>query len=117
MFFLSIKVNFITVVIFNLFQTIASAIYSLTINKAEIDVSNHKDIKNNFKIEYFLGMERNTFLGRLLGYVIYIVFGLLDIHFINNIVLFIFAIIIILLMNNCIKLINNILEGNSVESI
>jgi len=109
------KVDFITVVIFNFLQTISSTLYNLILNNIQLDVSNHKLIKEKYKVEYFVEMEKYLFIGRTLGYIIYIIFGITNIIIVNNLILLIFAFLIITLGYNCNKLIRTIIKSDRVD--
>lgn len=110
-----IKTNFITVVLFNLFQTISSSLCSLIIDNSEIDIANHKEIKDKYKVEYFIGMEKNICIGRVIGYILYIMIGLSNSILLTDFILIIFMILIILLSYYGIKLRNSVLKCVEVD--
>ncbi len=98
------KTSFLIVVIFNLLQTCSATFINLIIDNKELDMANYNCITKKYRIEYFITMEKNTFIGRLLGYFLYIVLGITSIHFLNHIVLFVFEIIIVILSIYIIQL-------------
>ena len=100
--------NLITVVLFNLFQTISQTLNTLIIGTSELNVSNINDVKKQYKVEYFVGMEFFTFVGRILGYMLYIVLGLAPNIIITNSILIVFILIIVLLSCNTIKLVKKV---------
>lgn len=100
---LIIKPNFVTVIIFNLFYNISSTIVDLIINNSEFDISNYGKIKELYKVEYFVEKEKYLCIGRLLGYLLYILLGIPSL-FIKNFILIIFILILALLGINVIKL-------------
>jgi len=114
-FMLMFKVNFITVVIFNLFQQIAGTFCNLIIGNAQLNVSNYSVIKKKYKVEYFLEMERSLFFGRVIGYILFIIFGLATSSIISNGILLVFAIFIVVLCYYCIKLRNDFNNCKGLE--
>lgn len=112
---LMLKVNIITVVIFNFFQTISSSLCLLIIEKFRLDISNHKQIKDKYKVEYFTETEKNLFIGRMIGYTLYIILGISKTSLMTNLILFIFAAINILLSYYGIELRDRLLKSKKVE--
>lgn len=109
------KVTFITVLLFNFFQIFTQTICSLIISVLELNVSNHKDIKNTYKVEYFVFMENSFFIGRLFGYILFIILGVSSCLAICNSVLIIFIIIIILLVYYSMKLHNKLISNIDLD--
>lgn len=109
------KVNFIIVLLFNLFQTFTQTICNLIIGVLELDMANHKDIKDTYKVEYFTFMETAIFLGRMLGYILFIILGVATNILIGNLVLIIFALLIILLSYYSMRLQNKVIGDNNLE--
>lgn len=110
-----IDANFITVVLFNFFQTLSSTLCGLIIENSQIDLANYDEIKNKYKVEYFIYMEKNIFIGRFFGYIMYIVIGLSQSMLLTNLVLIGFIILILMLSYYSIKLINKIFISNEME--
>lgn len=98
------KTSFLTVVIFNFLQTCSATFINLIIDNRELDMANYNHIIKKYRIEYFITMEKNIFIGRLIGYLLYIVLGVATSYFLNYIVLFIFEIVIVILSIDVIKL-------------
>lgn len=91
------KVTYLNVVIFNFLQTVSSTLLSLIIDNTELDMANYNNIVKKYRIEYFITMEKNIFIGRFIGYILYIVLGITTCNLFSSIILLLFGFIIILL--------------------
>lgn len=98
------KVNFVTVVLFNLLQILPMTIYMLLIEINSLNISNNQEIKEKYKVEYFLYNEKTLFKGRLISYLLFIIIGISSSMFITNTVLIAFSIIALLLTYKLIKI-------------
>lgn len=86
--------NFITVVLYNLFQTISKLLSDLIRERNMFNFSNIETIKRKYKIEYFLTLEKSWF----------ILMTFLDVNFIMVIFVILQAISVVKLqydMNRC----------------
>ena len=97
---LIIKCNVITIIVFNLFQTISNTLLGLINDYSKANLSNIKSIRTKYKIEYYIFSDFYLFLGRVLSYVLFILIAFIGEIFI--IPFFIMA--LILLTYNSIKL-------------
>lgn len=86
--------NFVTVVIFNFFQTISKTLLSLINDNTVANISNYKLVKQKYKIEYFLGCETALFIGRVISYCIFITMS----FFYDYMIIFIMVFIIFLII-------------------
>ena len=98
--------NPVTIILFNLFQTIFKEFIALINKKNQEDLSNIKEIKKEYKVEYYLGYEFFLFLGRFLSQIIFIIMAFIKVE----IILPIFILFLILLTTNSIQLQNTLLK-------
>ena len=92
--------NFITVVLYNLFQTISKLLSDLIRERNIFNFSNIKTIKRKYKVEYFLTLEKSLFIGRVISNTLFILMAFLDANFIMAI----FVIFVILQAISVVKL-------------
>ena len=97
------KVTYINVVIFNFLQIISSTLLQLIIDNAELDMANYNGIIKEYRVEYFVTMEKYIFVGRFIGYILYILLGISTSYLFSNIILLIFGLIVILLSITTMK--------------
>lgn len=83
--------NFITIVLYNLFQTISKGLIDLINEKNIFGFSNIKAIKQEYKVEYFLSIETSLFIGRVISNVLFILMAFTNTQFIM-IIFVVFAI-------------------------
>lgn len=112
---LMIDTNFYTVILFNLLQVFASTLYQLTFELMLIDISNHNVIKYKYKVEYYLEYERKSYYGRVFGYIMYILLGIVSIKIFSNLILMLFTMIIILVAVLFEKLEKELIENLELE--
>ena len=92
--------NAITIILFNFFQTISKKLRNLINEKSEYDLANLKEVKKEYKVEYFLGNEFFLFLGRTISQLIFILMA-----FVNPLyIILIFVVFLIMLTINSVKL-------------
>lgn len=91
------KVTYLNVVIFNFLQTVSATLLSLIIDNTELDMANYNKVIKEYRVEYFVTMEKYIFVGRFIGYILYIILGISTSNFFSNIILLIFGFIILLL--------------------
>ena len=77
--------NFITIVLYNLFQTISKGLTDLINEKNVSNFSNIKSIKKEFKVEYFLSIETSLFIGRVVSNVLFIFMAFTNSNYIMTI--------------------------------
>lgn len=92
--------NFVTVVLYNLFQTISKLLSDLISERNIFNFSNIETIKRKYKVEYFLTLETSLFIGRVISNTLFIFMSFLDANFIMTI----FVIFVILKAISVIKL-------------
>lgn len=92
--------NFVTVVLYNLFQTISKLLSDLIMERNIFNFSNIETIKKEYKVEYFLTLETALFIGRVISNTLFILMAFLDANFIMTI----FVIFVILQAVSVIKL-------------
>lgn len=83
--------NFITIVLYNLSQTISKGLIDLINEKNIFGFSNIKTIKQEYKVEYFLSIETSLFIGRVISNVLFILMAFTNTQFIM-IIFVVFAI-------------------------
>lgn len=83
--------NFVTIVLYNLFQTISKGLTDLINEKNVSDFSNVRSIKREFKVEYFLSIETALFVGRVISNGLFICMAFTNANFIM-IIFVIFAV-------------------------
>lgn len=92
--------NAITIILFNFFQTISKKLRNLINEKSEYDLANLKEVKKEYKVEYFLGNEFFLFLGRTISQLIFILMA-----FVNPLYIIpIFVVFLIMLTISSVKL-------------
>lgn len=77
-----LKCNPFTIIIFNLCQTISKLLLQSINETSMTNLSNQTQIKNKYKVEYFLGTEIALFIGRFTSHAIFILIALIDIAYI-----------------------------------
>ena len=92
--------NFVTVVLYNLFQTLSKLLADLIRERNVFNFSNIETIKREYKVEYFLTLETSLFIGRVITNTLFILMAFLDADFIMAI----FVIFVILQAISIIKL-------------
>lgn len=92
--------NFVTVVLYNLFQTISKLLSDLIRERNVFNFSNIETIKSEYKVEYFLTLETALFIGRVISNTLFILMAFLDANFIMAI----FVVFVILQAISVIKL-------------
>lgn len=92
--------NFVTVVLYNLFQTLSKLLADLIRERNVFNFSNIETIKREYKVEYFLTLETSLFIGRVITNTLFILMAFLDVNFIMAI----FVVFVILQAISIIKL-------------
>lgn len=94
------KCNILTIVLFNLFQTISKNIISLINGTNKSNLSNTEKIQKEFKVEYWLSTETSLIIGRIVSYTLFILMSFTN----SNLIMFIFVLLLILYAHSSIKL-------------
>lgn len=92
--------NAITIIIFNLFQTISRGIMDLINESSQLNLSNYDSIKDEYKVEYWLTLEGFLVIGRIISNILLIVLAYTN----SNLIIVIFIIFLILLASNSVRL-------------
>lgn len=95
-----LKCNVMTIVLFNLFQTISKNIVDLINENNELNLCNIEEIKKEYKVEYWLTFETALVIGRIISSSIFILMAYTN----SNIIMIAFVVFLILLASNSIKL-------------
>lgn len=103
--------NFVTVVLYNLFQTISKLLSDLIRERNVFNFSNIETIKKEYKVEYFLTLETALFIGRVISNTLFILMAFLDANFIMAI----FVAFVILQAISVIKLQSDMNKCNEVN--
>ena len=103
--------NFVTVVLYNLFQTISKLLSDLIRERNVFNFSNIEPIKKEYKVEYFLTIETALFIGRVISNTLFILMAFLDANFIMDI----FVVFVILQAISVIKLQYDMNKCNEVK--
>jgi len=106
------KCNMITIILFNLFQTFSKGLLDLINGNSESNISNLDIIKNKYKVEYWLGVEKALFKGRVLSNTLFIIMAFIG----ADIMMYIFA-IFLLLYGICSIKQQKILDENEINNI
>lgn len=92
--------NFITIILYNLFQTISRGLTDLIDEKNISNYSNIKELKQEYKVEYFLSNETALFIGRVISNVLFIFMAFTN----TNIIMVIFVFFAIMKAISSIRL-------------
>lgn len=98
------KCNFMTIIIFNLLQSYSKTIVELINSNSLMNIANIKELKDKFKVEYFLGMETFLVLGRAIGYLLLLTLAFFNTSIWTNIILILFAFFIVVFTKLSINL-------------
>ena len=110
------KCNFVTIIIFNLLQSYSKTIVELINSNALSDISNMDEIKNKYKVEYFVGMESCLVVGRITSYLLFLLMGIINTNLFNNIILIIFTLLIIVFTMCSINVQRSLQEEKNEEN-
>lgn len=98
------KCNFVTIIIFNLLQSYSKTIVELINSNSLMNIANIKELKDKYKVEYFLGMETFLVLGRTIGYLLLLTLAFFNTSIWTNIILILFAFLIVVFTKLSISL-------------
>ena len=92
--------NFLTIVLYNLFQTISKGLMDLINEKNTANYSNIKELKQEYKVEYYFSLETALFIGRVISNTLFIFMAFTN----TNIIMAIFVIFAIMMSVSSIRL-------------
>lgn len=111
-----IKCNFVTIIIFNLFQSYSKTIVELIISNSNMNIASLKEVKDKFKVEYFIGMETCLVVGRIVSYILLLTLAFLNTTLWKNVILILFIILIIIFTKTSIDLQKMSRKENSISN-
>ena len=82
-----------TIILFNLFYTVSKNLATLINENIQADLSNLENIKNEYKVEYWLVNETCFFAARLISNMLFIGMAFLN----GNMIILVFAVVLVLL--------------------
>lgn len=100
LFLMIFKCNVITIILFNLFQTISKNIVTLINGKNQSNLCNIQEIREEYKVEYWLTTETSLIIARIISSCMFILMAYTN----SNIIIVAFAVFLILFADNSIKL-------------
>lgn len=100
LFLMIFKCNVITIILFNLFQTISKNIVTLINGKNQSNLCNIQEIREEYKPEYWLTTETSLIIARIISSCMFILMAYTN----SNIIIVAFAVFLILFADNSIKL-------------
>ncbi len=108
LFLMIFRCNAITIVLFNLFQTISKKLKNLITGNNQANLSNYSKIAKEYKTEYWLANETSLVIGRIISSSVFILLACID----TTIMIILYALLLILSAINSIKLQKIIMEEN-----
>lgn len=106
-----INCNFITIVLYNLFQTISKGLTDLINEKNVSNFSNIQAIRNEYKVEYFVSIEASLFIGRMISNLLFIFMAFTN----TNIIMIVFVIFAIMRVISSIRLQNSVNKSKEMN--
>lgn len=100
LFLMIFRCNAITIILFNLFQTISKNTVTLINGKNQSNLCNIKEIREEYKVEYWLTTETSLVIARIVSSCMFILMAYTN----SNIIIIVFAVFLILFANDSIKL-------------
>lgn len=100
LFIMIVDCNMISIVLFNLFQRFSKGIIDLVNSKNVLNIANIDELRDEYKVEYFLSQETGLVIGRVLSNSLFILMAFTN----NNIILYLFILFIILWSYSSIRL-------------
>lgn len=108
LFLMIFRCNAVTIIFFNLFQTISKKLKNLITGNNQANLSNYSKIAKEYKTEYWLANETSLVIGRIISSSVFILLAYLD----TTIMIILYALFLILFAINSMKLQKIILEEN-----
>lgn len=106
LFLMIFRCNTVTIILFNLFQTISKKLKNLITGNNQANLSNYSKIAKEYKTEYWLANETSLVIGRIISSSVFILLAYID----TTIMIILYALFLILFATNSIKLQKIILE-------
>lgn len=106
LFLMIFRCNAVTIILFNLFQTISKKLKNLITGNNKANLSNYSKIAKEYKTEYWLANETSLVIGRIISSSVFILLACTD----STIMIIVYALFLILFAINSIKLQKIILE-------
>ena len=100
LFLMIFRCNAITIILFNLFQTISKNTVTLINGKNQSNLCNIKEIREEYKVEYWLTTETSLVIARIVSSCMFILMAYTN----SNIIIIVFAVFLILFASDSIKL-------------
>lgn len=100
LFLMIFRCNVITIILFNLFQTISKNTVTLINGKNQSNLCNIKEIREEYKVEYWLTTETSLVIARIASSCMFILMAYTN----SNIIIIAFAVFLILFASDSIKL-------------
>lgn len=110
LFLMIFKCNVITIILFNLFQTISKNTVTLINGNSQSNLCNIQKIREEYKPEYWLTTETCLVIARILSSSIFILMAYTN----SNIIIITFAVFLILFASNSIKL-QKVIEKEKID--
>lgn len=108
LFLMIFRCNTVTIILFNLFQTISKKLKNLITGNNQANLSNYNKIAKEYKTEYWLANETSLVIGRIISSSVFILLACID----TTIMIIVYALFLILFAINSIKLQKIILKEN-----
>lgn len=108
LFLMIFRCNAITIILFNLFQTISKKLKNLIIGNNQANLSNYSKIAKEYKTEYWLANETSLVIGRIISSSVFILLAYID----TTVMIILYALFLILFAISSIKLQKIIMEEN-----
>ncbi len=108
LFLMIFRCNAVTIILFNLFQTISKKFKNLITGNNLANLSNYSKIAKEYKTEYWLANETSLVIGRIISSSVFILLAYID----TTIMIILYALFLILFATNSIRLQKIILEEN-----
>lgn len=106
LFLMIFKCNAITIILFNLFQTISKKLKNLIIGNNQANLSNYSKIEKEYKTEYYLANETSLLIGRVISGIVFILLAYVN----SRTMVILYALFLILFTMSSTKLQKNIIE-------
>ncbi len=100
LFLMIFRCNAVTIILFNLFQTISKKLKNLITGNNQANLSNYSKIAKEYKTEYWLANETSLVIGRIISSSVFILLACID----TTIMIIVYALFLILFAINSIKL-------------
>lgn len=108
LFLMILNCNPVTIILFNLFQTISKKLKNLIIGNTQANLSNHNKIAKEYKTEYWLANESSLVIGRVLSSSLFILLAYIN----TTIMIVLYASFLLWFTVDAIKLQKIVLEEN-----